>query len=724
MKSLPFLWEIGCEEIPAGWLPGLFEQLKSRFADELDKAGLREVPVEVYGTLRRLLIHVPQLPDKQPNRREEITGPPARIARTEDGKWAQAALGFAKKNQIDPNKLEVLETPKGHYVGFVRKIKGQKTSKLLPALMAATLRGLNFPRFMNWDAEIPDGKGPFTFGRPIRWMVCILGQGIIPFKIRVGGGFVKAGRRTCGHRFLAPKGKKPTTGFAVKSFRDYRQGLKRHYVLVDPEERAERLEKEIRKLEKRAGAKRAPNLRGLSTRFLADLVEWPGTVLGSYPEEFSTLPEDVRHTVLIHHQKYLPLEGTSSFIAVTNMSSDPKRFIQTGSERVVVARLRDGRFFWDEDLKKPLSRRVHELAGVSFHEKLGTYEAKVDRIVLLSRRLAELTGIDVGPVERAAELSKCDLTTDMVGEFPELQGIMGGLYAKEQGEPVAVWKAVYSHYRPVGLEEEEDFPLNREGAVVSLADKLDTLAGMFSVGIVPSGSRDPFGLRRTALGVVRVLLESEERLRLRIHIPPRDLLMEAFQGVDKQLDGKSKPEAVETLQDFFIERLRFIFQREFRYDEVNAVFALGALDFTPVGLAKRLEAVSALRDSKDFEALSVAFKRVRNILASEQPGDVDPEAFVEKEEQKLWEAFQTVEPEASKFIANGHYMEALRALSRLRPQVDSFFDEVLVMAKEPRLRENRLALLNSLDLLFTQVADLSEIVADPKKTADCADGHG
>jgi glycyl-tRNA synthetase beta chain len=200
--------------------------------------------------------------------------------------------------------------------------------------------------------------------------------------------------------------------------------------------------------------------------------------------------------------------------------------------------------------------------------------------------------------------------------------------------------------------------------------------------------------------------------------------MEAFQGVNKQLDGKSKPEAVETLQDFFIERLRFIFQREFRYDEVNAVFALGALDFTPVGLAKRLEAVSALRDSKDFEALSVAFKRVRNILASEQPGDVDPEAFVEKEERKLWEAFQTVEPEASKHIAKGHYAEALRALSRLRPQVDSFFDEVLVMAKEPRLRENRLALLNSLDLLFTQVADLSEIVAGPKKTADCADGHG
>jgi glycyl-tRNA synthetase beta chain len=486
-------------------------------------------------------------------------------------------------------------------------------------------------------------------------------------------------------------------------------------VLVDPEERSQKLEKEIRKLEKKAGAKRASNLRGLSTRLLADMVEWPGTVLGSYPEGFSTLPEDVRHTVLIHHQKYLPLEGTSSFITVANMSSDPKRFIQTGSERVVVARLRDGMFFWREDLKKPLGRRVHDLAGILFHEKLGTYESKIDRMVPLSRRLAELTGIDVELVERAAELSKCDLTTGMVGEFPELQGIMGGLYAKEQGEPVPVWKAIYSHYRPVGLVEDEDFPLNREGAIVSLADKLDTLAGMFSVGVVPSGSRDPFGLRRAALGVIRVLLESEDRLGFGIDIPPRDLLMEAFQGVEKQLDGKSEPKAVETLQDFFVERLRFIFQREFRYDEVNAVFALGALDFTPVGLAKRLEAVAALRDSKDFEALSVAFKRVRNILSSEQPGDVDPEAFLEKGERKLWEAFHKVEPKASKHISTCQYGEALRALSRLRPQVDSFFDEVLVMAKEPRLRENRLALLNSLDLLFTQVADLSEIVVGPKE---------
>lgn len=714
MKLLPFLWEIGCEEIPADWLPGLLEQLSTKFSSELEKAGLSGVEIEVYGTLRRLVVYAPQVPEKQPNRREEVTGPPERIAVTDDNKWSPAAVGFAKKNQVGLDELEILETPKGPYVGFVRKIKGEKTTELLPQLMATVLRGLSFPKFMNWDAEIADGKGPFNFGRPIRWMVGLFGPGVIPFEIHVGDGVVSAGRRTYGHRFLAPRGKKPGRPFAVKSFSDYKQGLKRHYVIVDPAEREARLEKEIRKLEKKAGAKRATDGSGLTTRFLADLVEWPGTVLGSYPEEFSTLPKDVRHTVLIHHQKYLPLEGTSRFIAVTNMSSDPKRFIQTGSERVVVARLRDGKFFWKEDLKKPLGRRIHELAGVAFHEKLGTYENKIDRIVPLSRRLAELAGIEVETVERAAELSKCDLTTDMVGEFPELQGVMGGLYAKEQNEPIAVWKAIYSHYRPLGLTEDEDFPLNREGVVVSLADKLDTLTGMFSVGVVPSGSRDPFGLRRAALGVVRLLLESEERLEFRINISPRDLLMEAFREVHEHLEGQSVPDAIETLQDFFIERLRFVFQRKFRYDEVNAVFALGALDFTPVEMEKRLEAVAALRGSKDFEALSIAFKRVRNILASEQPGDVDPEVFEDKEERKLWEAFQKVEPKASKHIKNGNYAKALRVLSSLRPQVDSFFDEVLVMAKEPHLRENRLALLNSLDLLFTQVADLSEIVAGPK----------
>lgn len=715
MKRLAFLWEIGCEEIPADWLPDLLEQLKNRFARELEAAGWSEMRVEVYGTLRRLVVHVPGLPERQANRREEVAGPPERIARTDSGDWSKAALGFAKKNRVDPTKLIVLDTPKGRYVGLVRTVKGQPTRKLLPNLMAAALRGLSFPKFMRWDAELPDGKGAFPFGRPIRWMVSLYGARVVPFEIRVGSGVVRAGSRTRGHRFLAPKGERAGAPIAVSSFADYRQNLKRHCVLVDPEERYRKLEKTLQKLEAEAGARRPSNLRGLSTRFLADLVEWPGVVLGTYPAEFSSLPEDVRQTVLVHHQKYLPLAGKSAFLAVTNMGSDPKRFIRKGSERVVVARLRDAKFFWDEDLEKPLADRKAALAGVLFHERLGTYELKTERVVALSRELAVRSAIPVGPVEKAAELAKCDLTSAMVGEFPELQGIMGGLYAEAQGEPETVWKAVYSHYRPVGIGDDDDFPLSREAAVVSLADKLDTVAGMFLVGVVPTGSRDPFGLRRAALGVIRLLLESEERFGLRWDIPIRELLAEAVRRVRDRLDGRSVTETARILEDFFTERLRFVFLRRFRYDEVNAVFALGPLDFAAIDLARRLEAVASLRGSDDFEALSIAFKRVRNILTGQQPGEVDPTAFVEDEERTLWSRFQGIEPEVSDHLRQGRFAETLRGLSRIRPEVDAFFDKVLVMAEDPRLRKNRLALVASLDASFIRVADLSEIVASPSR---------
>jgi glycyl-tRNA synthetase beta chain len=547
-------------------------------------------------------------------------------------------------------------------------------------------------------------------------MVCLFGRRVIPFEIQVGNHKVKASNKSQGHRFLAPKGEKPGAPFVVESFRGLVAGLKKHYVVLDPQKRRLRLEKEIQKLEKKARAKRAFNLRGLSVEFLSDLVEWPGAVLGGYPKEFSSLPDDVLHTVLIRHQKYIPLKRKTAFIAVTNMPSDPNGYMRKGSERVVVARLRDAKFFWVEDLKRPLASRSDALQGVSFHEKLGNYQLKTERVVVLSRWLAEQCRVPVGSVESAAELSKCDLTTGMVGEFPELQGIMGGLYAKEQGEPDEIWQAVYSHYRPTGAGDAEDFPLNREGAIVSLADKLDSLVGMFSVGVVPTGSRDPFGLRRAALGVLRILLESEERLDFRVVPTPRELLDRAFELIGEQLGAIADRDASDALHEFFVERLRFLFKR-FRYDEVNAVFALGAMRFAPVELARRLDAVASLRGSADFEALSIAFKRVRNILADHETGNVEVEAFTEDAERELWSAFQKIEPEATKHLSRGHYSDALRELSRLRPQVDVFFDKVLVMAPDPKLRGNRLALLDALQSQFTRVADLSEIVTGPKEGA-------
>jgi glycyl-tRNA synthetase beta chain len=714
LKKLSFLWEIGCEEIPASWLPKLVVELKERFEKELEALALEPKSVESYGTLRRLVLHVSGLPERQHDRVEQLSGPPLKIARDESGAWTKAALGFASKNGIDPGELEVLSTPKGEYIGFEKKIKGEKTLHLLPRSMASTLRSLSFPKFMNWDATLADGKGAFPFGRPIRWMVALYGEKVVPFEIQVvGSPAVSSGRKTRGHRFLAPKGEKPGQPFAVDSFQKLARGLAKRYVVLDPRERRERLANEIAKLEKKARSRCAP---GLSRDLVADLVEWPGAVLGAYPEEFLSLPEEVRHTVLIHHQHYFPLEGKPGFIAVTNMAKDAKGHIQRGTERVVVARLRDAKFFWGEDLKTPLRDRVAALEGVLFQEKLGSYRLKGERIESLAAWIAARCGARETPVRRAAQIAKCDLTTGMVGEFPELQGIMGGLYAREQGEPEAVSKAVYSHYQPLGLGEDDGFPANREGAVVSLADKVDSLAAMFAAGVIPTGSRDPVALRRAALGAVRLLSESAKRLSFPIDIPPADLLCEALRIVREQqpglaaLDGKAES----ALMEFFTERLRFLFSRTYRYDELNAVFAAAGLDRPVSDLAKRLEALSAFRGSEDFEALSLAFKRVGNILAGQKPGEVnpvDPAFFFEEDEKKLFEELEKLRPRAEEHISSGRYREALQELSTLRGAVDRFFDEVLVMAEDRKLRENRLALLRRLQTLFSRVADLSQLVS-------------
>ena len=704
MKTLPFLWEVGCEEIPASWLPPLIEELATLLEKELAEAGLAPEGVSACGTLRRLVVHAPELVEIQEDRTEQVTGPPVKIARDDRGEWTRAALGFAKKNSVAPQELAVVSTPKGDYVAFEKTTEGRKTIELLPEVMTKVLRGLSFPKFMRWDATLTDGTA-LPFGRPIRWMVALFGTRIVPFEIRVlGSPAVVSGRQSRGHRFLAPKGKRAGRPFTVSNFKELKAKLKQHYVILDPRERRQRLLKALEKLETKARAERAP---GLDPALVADLVEWPGAVMGSYPEEFLSLPTEVRNTVLIHHQHYFPLNHTAAFIAPTNMDSDPKGNMKRGAERVVVARLRDAKFFWDDDLKKPLADREQELEGVLFHAKLGSYRAKKDRMMPLAVSIAARSGARETPVRRAATLAKCDLVTGMVGEFPELQGVMGGLYAKEQGEPEPVWKAVYGHYQPTGLGDEDGFPgfpLNREGAVVSLADKLDTLASMFSVGVVPTGSRDPFGLRRAALGIIRVLLESGERLSFPIDIAPKTLLAETLD--DKDALGK--------LSEFFIDRLRFVFARNYRYDEINAVFALGALDKPVTDVARRLAAVAALRGSEDFEALSVAFKRVANILSGQEPGAVDPTVFFEQEEKDLFAALVAIEPEATKQIEAGRYQDALRSLSSLRPHVDRFFDEVLVMAEDEKLRENRLALLHRLRTLFSEVAELSEIVPEDR----------
>jgi glycyl-tRNA synthetase beta chain len=708
-RRLEFLWEVGVEEIPAAWLPALIEELRDLVSRELLSLGLTPAHVGAFGTPRRLVVHVPELAERQKDRTEQVTGPPLKIAKDAGGAWSKAALGFAAKNEIAPEELLILSTPKGEYVGFERKTRGRKTIGLLPEVMAAALRGLRFPKFMNWDASLADGKGAFPFGRPIRWMVSLYGGKVVPFEIAVAGAPpVESGRKTRGHRFLGPRRGKAGAPFAVSSFAELDRRLRKHFVILDPEKRRRRLSKEIAKLEKKANARRA---RGLEIDLVADLVEWPGAVLSSYPEEFMALPEEVRHTVLIHHQHYFPLEARPAFIAVTNMAKDPQGHIARGAERVVAARLRDAKFFWDDDLRTPLEDRTRALDGVLFHDKLGSYRAKTNRIVPLAAWIALQCGAREGAVRRAAALAKCDLVTGMVREFPELQGIMGGLYGREQGEPEAVWRAIYSHYQPVGLGEDDGFPANREGAVLSLADKIDTLAAMFAAGAEPTGSRDPFALRRAALGAARVLRESGSRLSFPIPIAPEELLGRALRVVREQ-GVAPHPNAEKNLREFFTERLRYVFWGSYRYDELNAVFALGPLDRPVADLEKRLEAVAASSGSEDFVALSAAFKRVSKILVGQKPGEIDPAFFFEEHEKELFQALESVRPEVEEQTRGGRYREAIQRLSTLRKPVDRFFDEVLVMAEDEKLRRNRLALLKSLRNVLSQVADLSQIVSE------------
>ena len=502
MSTRELLVEIGCEELPADWLGDLVDRFGASLGHFLEKARI-EVSGEVraFGTPRRLVAHGTAVAARQEDRHETLVGPPARVGRNESG-WTRAAEGFARKHGIGPADLDraltLIWTKRGEYVAIRRRSRGKTALAVLPGVLEKTLRSLHFPKAMHWDARI-SGE-PFLFGRPIRWIVALFGDEVSPFEIAVDGGEpVISSNRSRGHRFRARRGGAGTP-FAVDSFAALREGLHARYVMLDRDARAARLRELLHTRERQVGASRAGSLR---LDQLADLVEWPGTVLGRYPDSFLALPEEIRHTVLVHHQKYIPLADAPAFVAVTNMPDDPEGHIRRGSERVVRARLRDARFFWDQDRKTALRDRRADLAGVRFHEKLGSFSEKAERLESLAGWIADQVGADPEAARQAAGLAKCDLTTGLVGEFASLQGIAGGLLLREEGAPEAVWRAVYDHYRPGGLRGR--LPRTVTGAIVSLADSADTLASLTLARESVSGAGDPFGLRRAAFSVIRIL---------------------------------------------------------------------------------------------------------------------------------------------------------------------------------------------------------------------------
>ena len=716
-----FLLEVGGEAMPAGWLSGLTEQLRQRFTEMADRERLVPEQVRAFSTPRRLVLAA-TIVDRQPAREEQVFGPSLRAARDAAGKWTAAAEGFARKNNVAPEDLGQAprdpSRPQELNLVFLRKTPGRDAAEILPSVIASVLRSLAFPKRMSWDAWIDDGKGAFPFGRPIRWIVALLDGRVVPFAIHalVGGEkgpvLVQSGTQTVGHRFL-PRGDAGRP-LGISSFADLKQTLARHFVLVDPADREVRI---------REGLKSAAAAPGATDHELVtewrDLVEFPTVLAGRVPDEFQTLPVEVLDTVLVHHQKYIPLRAQGGrgarFAAVINGDGANPGEIVRGMERVVVARLRDAAFFFAEDRKRPLADRVSDLEGVVFHQGLGTYKDKAERMVRLVDAIATLALL--GPEEHqaareAALLAKADLTTLMVREFPELQGIMGGIYLGAEGSQRAeVARAVRWHYHPLSIEEASPPKGSLAGAqavafgAVSLADKVDTLAGYFALGLTPKGSSDPFGLRRAALGVIRVLLDFWGPAGKRLNLT--DLISVAVEGYSGVL--KNPPATVaETLELFFLDRLEYVLvSRGLEQDEVTAAVhtpAVQALsDVHDVLL--RVQALHRARSEarEDFEHLAVAFKRAKNILEQHPASAIDPKLFESDAERELHAAVGRLS------ARDGSYEDRLRALAELRAPVDRFFDDVLVMAEDEKLRANRLGLLHQTVSLFYRIADISKL---------------
>ncbi|MBN2371227.1 MAG: glycine--tRNA ligase subunit beta [Vicinamibacteria bacterium] len=724
-----FLLEIGTEEMPADWLPVLGEQLGRVFDAASSRERLVPREIDVAWTPRRLVLAARVL-ERQPDREERMFGPLLRMARGPAGQWTPAGLGFARKMGCPPEALEeaAKDGASEPYVSYMRKTDGQDASLILPALIAATLRGLAFPKRMNWDAWLDDGKGAFPFGRPIRWLLALLDGAVIPFRIHAvengvrGRVINESGNVTRGHRFLPRRSAgRPVT---VRSLTDLKRKLRARFVLLDPAEREARIRDALA-----SHLARIHDDHGL-IRTWRDLVEFPAVVFGAIPAEFQRLPGEVLEAVLVHHQKYIPImnEGRAiaRFAAVVNGDAGSEEIVR-GMERVVVARLRDAAFFFEEDLKRPLEDRVKDLAGVVFHEGLGTYREKVERIIrlidVMGPKMGLLTRQDHEGAREAARVCKADLTTLMVREFPELQGMMGGVYLRAQGTPrLDVAQAVQWHYHPLSIDADAP-PFGRMHggeialfAALSVADKLDTLAGCFGLGLIPTGSSDPFGLRRAAQGVIRVLLDfwdvdaGEKRPSM------RRLVMAAIEGHEVPT-GRSREEIAADLERFLIERLRFMLvARGFPPDEVDA--ALGArepdaLD-DPRECHLRLEALHRARSeaAEDFAHLAVAFKRAKNILGDGVHAAPDTSLYARDAERDL-------DAEVTRLSKVGSgYEERLKALSGLRGPVDRFFEEVLVMDEDPRIRENRLGLLARTLALFLRVADVASLTTAARKTEE------
>ena len=714
------LLEIGCEEIPAGLIVRASEQLRENLEKQLAGSRLIGVcdgrrgngggaprAVESFGAPRRLVAIARGIKAMQEDVVEEVTGPPKSIGYDAVGAPTRAALSFAEKQGISVEQISIVKTAKGEYLAAKKTTRGRAAKDLLAEMLPVAIGSIAFPRSMYWTHP-----GDIRFIRPIRWVLALFDGKAVKFTV----GDVESGAHTSGHRFLGRE------EIRVGAVADYEKELRKNFVMARPEERRAKIEKEL------AAACGA----GLRVRADAELMEqvvylneYPTVLRGNFDAAYLELPAEILVTVMRDHQKYFAVEDEAGklrayFLAVINLDKDRKGLIQAGHEKVLRARFEDARFFWDTDQKKWLGEYREKLKSVTFESRLGSYHAKVERVRALTEWLASewnKQGKDVEPetANRAAAFAKCDLVTEMVHEFPELQGVVGGLYARVQNEPESVWRAIYDQYRPAGIEDK--VPGNLTGCALALADKLDTLVGCFAVGAIPTGSSDPFALRRAAIGIVQIVLTRNLTVSLGAAIK---LAADRYAHSDPVIAVSEKAQS--EVLTFIAERCRYVL-RETGYlvhnEEITAVLAVSADDLLDV--RARLDGLISAHWGGTFNALSAAFKRVKNILAksagmskaqgTNQPM-VNPDLFREDAERKLYEVARKISEASEKHRRHKEYELALKQIALLRPAVDEFFEKVLVMAPEEDVRGNRLALLGSLLREFSSIADLSEITME------------
>jgi glycyl-tRNA synthetase beta chain len=683
-----FLLEIGTEEIPASYIQPALDAMATMISKFLSDRRVAHGTIRTMATPRRLVWVIKDVTEKQEAQTVEITGPPKDVAFDEAGNPTQAALGFAKSQGVSPEELQIKETSRGEYVVISRHESGASTVELLGGVLANLIADIPFPKSMRW------GDLKVTFARPIHWIVALLGKEVVPFTY----GNVTSGNTSYGHRFMSPG------PFEVSEIKGYVEALRERFVTVDIEERRER----IRQIVAACAKEKNGNIREDDDLLdeVVQLVEYPTAVCGSFDQHYLELPQEVLITAMRTHQRYFAVLDDAGklmpyFVTVNNTLTRDPQIVALGNEYVLRARLEDARFYYVEDQKVSLDDRVEELKEVVFHSKLGTSYEKLERFKTLAEYMADqVAPDDKATVSRAAHLCKADLVTGTVGEFPELQGIMGRAYAQLAKENEAVAEAIYEHYLPTHAGGQ--LPSGMAGSLVSISDKLDTVVGCFGVGQIPTGTADPFALRRQALGIIRIILEKDLSLSL------SHLISKALEG----LDGKLTEPADQTHQavlEFFKRRLQhFLIGQGLPQNVVDAVLT-HHLDPLVETVAK-IRTLETFKDREGFEPLLGTVKRVVNILKEPVDVSVDPERFVNQAEKDLYRDLIACEQDLEKPLAARDYDAVLNRLSQLKAPIDGFFDEVLVLDEDMALRQNRLALLTRIANLFQQMADFSRIV--------------